>query len=117
MGRIFFYAVSVTVFSITPYLQVYADREAHAQKQICIKDSGADLFDSEDDFFMQEASTTSVMQQELAVRPLSYFAIAVRKVWDKMLITYLWAHKKYTAASLYVISQLRLLQNHQNSIG
>lgn len=47
------------------------------------------------------AAQTTIMQKPLEVKPISPAMLLVRKVWDRMLIAYLWLQAKYLAVYRY----------------
>lgn len=57
--------------------------------------------ESEADAIMADAAQTAIMQQPLDVKPISPAMLLVRKVWDRMLIAYLWLQARYLAVYRY----------------
>lgn len=63
------------------------------------------LFDDADDVIAQEAANTTIMQHDIQVKPVSRTVLFVRKIWDNMLIVYVWMHGKYVKAYTYVLGE------------
>lgn len=63
------------------------------------------LFDDADDVIAQEAANTSIMQHDIQVKPISRTVLFVRKIWDNMLIVYVWVHGKYAKAYTYILGE------------
>lgn len=74
------------------------------------QDSGCDAHDmmalfeteSEGDALASAVAQTAIMQNPLVVKPISPAVLFVRKVWDRMLIAYLWLQARYLAVYRYL---------------
>lgn len=57
--------------------------------------------ESESDALASAVAQTAIMQNPLVVKPISPAVLFVRKVWDRMLIAYLWLQARYLAVYRY----------------
>jgi len=100
MNRFFSYALflAYSIFSITPLHG--ADNQADPLQD----DEVAALFAAEEDdtSFAQVAAQTSVMQQEIEIKPVSRMTLVARKIWDRILVFYLWCQQKYARVRVYL---------------
>ena len=86
-------------------LLVVVSYEAMASDQQDFDPAEMALFEvdneSEADAIMAAAAQTAIMQQPLDVKPISPAMLLVRKVWDRVLIAYLWLQARYFAVYRY----------------
>jgi len=92
------------------YCAVHANQEVYSDNEI------EQLFEEdENDIFADIAAQTTVMQQKIEIKPISRVTLAARRVWDRMLIIYLWFKQKYTIAHVYLRTRLQAAQiDHKN---
>ena len=102
MNRFYAYCILCSfIFSPISYHIIHANQELHSDDEIEL------LFADENDTFADAAAQTMVMQQEIEIKPVSRVTLVVRKVWDRMLIIYLWWQQKYARMRVYLRARLQ----------
>ena len=105
MNRFYaYYILCIFIFSPISYHIINADQELHSDEEIEL------LFEDENDTFADAAAETVVMQQEIEIKPISRVEFAARKVWDRMLIIYLWFQQNYSRIRVYLRTRLQVEQ-------
>jgi len=94
--------------SITSVPSITAQQEQHSDDEIDA------LFEDEEDSFAEAAAQTVVMQEEIEIKPPSRIALAARKVWDRMLIFYLWMQERYARMRVYLRTRFNRPDQQKN---
>lgn len=106
-----FYAYRIVLLSLSIY--IYNAAIESNQIELASDDDIAHLFSDEDEScdIAEIAAQTTFMQEKIEVKSVSPFVLAARKVWDRMLIFYLWMQQKYAKVRVYMRERF----NRQNN--
>ena len=111
MNRFYAYCILCTfIFSPISYHTINASQELHSDDEI------ESLFADENDTFADAAAETTVMQQAIEIKQISRVKLAARKVWDRMLIIYLWCQQKYARIRVYLRARLQRYEINYSEI-